>query len=142
MRVLLDTNVLLDVLLDRAPWADAATALWRATDEGRLQGYVVASAMTDIFYIARRLKDVDTALEAVRLCLAAFDICPVDADVLERALEMPGQDFEDNVVVACAERWGLEAIITRNAGDFVHSPIPVWSPEEALSRLQNAPSDD
>ena len=142
MRVLFDTNVILDVLLDRAPWADTATALWRANDEGRLQGCIVASAMTDIFYIARRLKSVDMALEAVRLCLAAFDICPVDVDVLERALEMPGQDFEDNVVIACAKRWGLDAIITRNAGDFVHSPIPVWSPREALSQLQNASSAD
>ncbi len=135
MHLLFDTNVLLDVLLAREPWADVATALWRANDEGRLVGYVVASALTDIFYIARRLTDVDRALEAVRLCMMAFEVCPVERATIERALGLRGRDFEDNIVIACAEMMGLDGIVTRNEADFTHSPVPVWSPTEALARV-------
>ena len=54
LRVLLDTNVVLDWLLDRKPWSDDALPLWQARDTGRLITYISASAVTDIFYIARR----------------------------------------------------------------------------------------
>lgn len=135
MHLLLDTNILLDVLLAREPWVDVATALWRANDEDRFVGYVVASALTDIFYIARRLTDVDKALEAVQLCMVAFEICPVDRATIERALTMQGRDFEDNIVMACAEMMGLDGIVTRNVADFAHSPVSVWSPREALAKI-------
>ena len=55
IRILLDTNVVLDVLLKREPWVSDASVIWQANDEGRLVGYLMASALTDIFYIACRL---------------------------------------------------------------------------------------
>jgi predicted nucleic acid-binding protein len=54
MNVLIDTNIILDVLLDRAPWVEAASQIWEACDAGRLHGFLPGSALTDIFYIARR----------------------------------------------------------------------------------------
>lgn len=101
-QVLLDTNVLLDVLLARAPWSQQAAAVWRANDDGRLLGYVSASTITDIFYIARRAAGVDKAREAIRTCLDAFVVCPVNRDVLEQAQQLSGEDFEDNVQIVCA----------------------------------------
>ena len=65
MRVLLDTNVVLDVLLDRQPWAVDAGAIWAACDQGRLDGFVTASSMTDFFYIARRASDLPAARAAL-----------------------------------------------------------------------------
>jgi len=91
MRVLFDTNIILDVLLDRKPWVEEASALWQARDEGRIIGYVVASVLTDIFYIARHLTDRETARTAVRICL---EICPVDREALEWAESLAGDDFE------------------------------------------------
>jgi predicted nucleic acid-binding protein len=78
MRVLLDTNVLLDVLLKRDPWVTECSAVWQAHDEGQVVGHVMACAITDIFYIARRLAGLETAHTAVRICLEAFEICTVD----------------------------------------------------------------
>src|SRR3954452_6869446 len=92
MRVLLDTNVVLDALLQRAPWVAEADAIWQAKDAGRLQAYVSASALTDIFYITRRLTDLGRARAFVRLCLDSLEICPVDRSTLESAEVLPGPD--------------------------------------------------
>lgn len=135
MRVLLDTNIILDVLLDRAPFVTDSSAVWAACDTGRVVGCLPASALTDIFYISRRMTTITTARAAVGLCLAAFDMLPVDRQVLEQATALPGNDFEDNLQIACATHAGLDAIITRNGTDFGHAPIPVLTPTELLAQL-------
>ena len=96
MRVLFDTNVVLDVLLRREPWAKEAAAVWQANDEGRIVGYILASALTDVFYIACRHKGLEAARVAIHTCLEAFEICAVDRQTLEQADALPGDDFEDN----------------------------------------------
>jgi predicted nucleic acid-binding protein len=135
VRVLLDTNILLDVLLNRAPWVAASSAIWAACDQGRLDGFVPASVLTDIFYIARRATDIATARVAVGLCLATFAICPVDRQTLEHATTLPGSDFEDNVQLACAAIANLDAIVTRNPRDFAASPVPILTPAALLGQL-------
>ena len=135
MRVLLDTNVVLDVLLKRDPWLKEAQALWQANDDGRLVGYISASTLTDIFYVARKLAGLDTARRAVRICLDAFEICPIDRSTLELAAALSGADFEGNLQMACAAQSVLDAIVTRDAEGFRHSTVPALTPAEALSRL-------
>ncbi|WP_129675853.1 PIN domain-containing protein [Candidatus Chloroploca sp. Khr17] len=135
MNVLLDTNSVLDVLLDRAPFVVEASAVWDACDRGRLVGFLPASTLTDIFYIARRTTDLARAQVAVGLCLAAFAIAPVDRQTLEDATALPGHDFEDNLLVACAIRLGVAAIVTRNGADFAHAPMPVLTPAELMAQL-------
>lgn len=95
VNVLLDTNVVLDVLLKRDPWLADSQAVWQASDDGLITGYLMAAALTDILYIARRLTGRDKARQAIVLCMTAFRICPVDRAVLEQALLLPGDDFED-----------------------------------------------
>ena len=136
MRLMFDTNVLLDALLDREPWAEAATSLWKANDREALQGYISASSFTDIFYIARRLTTVEKAREAIRLCLGSFEVCPVDRQAIELADSMPGKDFEDNLQMAVAHLMELDAIVTRNVKDFLDSPVPILTPEEAIVELE------
>lgn len=135
MRVRLDTTSVLDVLLDRVPFVHDSSALWAACDAGRLVGMLPASTLTDIFYSACRTTDLVRARVAVGLCLAAFEIAPVDRQTLEDAIALPGNDFEDNVQIACATRTGVDAIVTRNRDDFAHAPIPVLTPAEHLTRL-------
>lgn len=135
MRVLLDTNVVLDVLLKRQPWVIEAAAIWQANDEGRISGFVVASAVTDIFYIARKLANLTTAQTAVRLCLQAFEICTVDRQALLKAEALSGNDFEDKLQIACAELAHLDAIVTRNSDDFEAATVAVVTPVELLNQL-------
>jgi len=135
MRVLIDTNVVLEALLKREPWANAAKLLWEANDDGRITAYLTASTLTDIFYIARKGSGNDVARDAVKLCLEAFEICVVDRTALEEALALTGTDFEDNLQIACATLSNVEAIVTRNQSDFTNSEIQVLTPDELLKIL-------
>lgn len=135
MRVLLDTNVVLDVLLKREPWVNDSAAAWRASDEGRIIGHITATTLTDIFYVSRRLAGIEVARKAVRTCLDAFEVCAVDREALERAEAMSGHDFEDDLQIACAVIANLDAIITRNKDDFEESPTRTLSPSELLAQL-------
>jgi predicted nucleic acid-binding protein len=135
VNVLIDTNIVLDVLLEREPWLADSEGVWKACDEGRIVGYLLASTLTDIFYIARRMVGRDKAREAIEVCLATFAICPVDRVVLEQALLLTGNDFEDNVQIAAATQSGLNAIVTRNSDDFTHATMPVLTPAVLLAQL-------
>ena len=76
-RVLLDTNVILDALLERQPWAADARLIWAAHLEGRLAAHVTATSLTDIFYVARRCTGSLKAWQAVRICLDQLYVIPV-----------------------------------------------------------------
>ena len=136
MHILFDINVVLDVLLKRKPWVTEAIAVWQANDEGRIVGYILASAMTDIFYLARRLAGLEIARTTVRTCLEAFEICTVDRQTLEQAEALPGNDFEDNLQIACASIAGMDAIVTHDKDGFKAATIPVWTPTELLTQLR------
>lgn len=135
MRILFDTNIVLDVLLNREPFVTEAKALWEANDNGRLVGYISASSLTDIFYVARRIAGVETARTAVRVCLDAFEICEIDRAVLEHAFSLGGTDFEDDLQIACAHFADIDAIATRDKAGFSESPVLAATPAEVLSKL-------
>jgi predicted nucleic acid-binding protein len=135
MRILVDTNVILDVLLNRDPWVAQSSAVWQANDEGQIVGHIAACAVTDIFYITRRLTTLETAREAVSICLEAFEVCAVDKQTLEQAEALPGSDCEDNLQIACASLAGLDAIVTRDKGGFQTAAMPVLAPAELLQQL-------
>lgn len=135
MRVLLDLNVLMDFLLKRQPWCIEADAIWNATHEGRLTSFISAASLTTVFNLARKAGPQEFALNSVRLAVETLEVVPVDVDAVNLALKMTGQDFEDNVQIACVVRSDVEAIITRNPADFTDSPIPVMSPTELLGAI-------
>jgi len=135
MKVLIDLNIALDVLLDREPWVAESKGVWQANHEKSIQGYLVATSLTNLFYIARKLVGHERARDAVRTLLDAFDIVAVDQFVLKDADSLPGNDFEDNVCMSCAKSANLDAIVTRNPSDFSHSAVPVYTPPQLLALL-------
>ena len=135
MNVLIDSNVILDAILKRSPWFIEAAEIWAACEQGDIIGLIPASVMTDIFYLTRRGTDINSAFVAVDRCLQVLTIMPIDRAVLEDARKRPGNDFEDNVQIACAVLNGLDAIVTRDPSGFAHSPVPVLTPQELLTRL-------
>lgn len=98
----------------------------------------MATAVTNLFYIARKLVGLPLALQGVSDCLAAFDIVPVDRSVLTEATSLPGSDFEDNVLIRCAVASQMDVIVTRNLGDFVYSPVEAISPADLLARIKTS----
>ncbi|PAX60596.1 PIN domain-containing protein [Brunnivagina elsteri] len=133
MRVLIDTNIVLDFLLQREPFFQDAELLFQAMDSGQVVGYVTATTLTDIFYIARKYtRSLEQARQAVSETLTVMAICPVNRAVLESAIASGLTDFEDAVQIFCAVAEGLEAILTRDKQGFLSSSISVLSIHELL----------
>jgi predicted nucleic acid-binding protein len=138
MKVMLDTNIILDLMLERDPWRAEAEEIAGAADDGRIECHVCASAITDIFYISRKLVGADKARRIVRNCLDVLEVVSVTRELLDTAERWSGIEFEDNLQIACAVEAKLDAIVTRNAEDLVGSPVPVLAPAELLALLANA----
>lgn len=138
MRILLDTNVVLDLLLEREPWRLEAEAIAEAGADGGVEVYVCASAITDIYYIARKLVGAEKARAVVRTCLDNLAILGVTQGLLDAAERRTGIDFEDDVQIECATSADLDAIVTRDEVGFANSPVAVLSPAELLARLRKA----
>lgn len=137
MRVLVDTNVILDFLIVREPFVEDADALFEAIRTQEITGYVTATTVTDIFYVVRReTKSIALAREAVYRTLAIMEVCEVNRFSLETAIASNLRDFEDAVQLACATVEKLEAIVTRNAQDFASTNLPILSVNELFERLE------
>ncbi len=136
MRVLLDLNVILDVLLDRAPHADGAAALWAAIEAGEAEGRLSAHAVTTLHYLATRARGRAFGEQCVRDVTSVFAVSPVDGPVVARALSLGFADFEDAVTVAAAEADGCGTIVSRDADGFRRSPLAVLDAEAALTAIR------
>lgn len=135
MKVLLDLNVILDVLLNRAPWVAESGQVWDAHRAGRLSAFVAALSLPTIFYIARRQIGQTRANEAVRMCLETLEVVPTLRCTLETGQQQTGPDFEDNLQIASAVEQGVDAIVTRDPVDFADSLIAVLTPAQLLQQL-------
>lgn len=136
MRVLVDTNIILDALLERQPFVTDAKVLLEAIRQGRIQGYVTATTLTNIFYIVRRgTRSIERARQAVSFTLGLMKICAVNRAILEAAYASNLTDFEDAVQLACAIAENVDAIITRDRDDFAEATLPILSAGELLDRL-------
>jgi predicted nucleic acid-binding protein len=138
MKVLLDTNVVLDLLLERDPWRVQAEAIAQAGADGRIEPHINSSSITDIFYISRRLVGADQARRVVRACLDSLQIVAVTRDLLDAADRRTGTDYEDNLQIECAIAAGLDAIVTRDPRGFEGSPVTAMTPAELVARLTPA----
>jgi predicted nucleic acid-binding protein len=141
MRVLLDTDVILDMLADRQPFVVEASVLWLAHEQGRIEAFVSPITPVNVFYILRKQLGAVQARQIVGRLLATLSICPLDQTVLASAHALPMADFEDAVQAAAAAAARLDALITRNTRDYAAS-LAILTPAEALARLASAGQKD
>lgn len=132
MKILLDTNVALDLLLDRKPFSDDAAILFSMVEGGLVNGYLCATTITTIFYLMSKVVGWEMAKESIRGLLTIFEIAPVNRNVLDAALKGNFEDFEDAVLYEAAQQAGADLIITRNERDFKGTVISVRSSSEAV----------
>ena len=133
MRVLFDTNVILDQMLEREPYAATAERLMSLADSGVIEDLIGATTVTTIHYLASRALDERRASEHVRTLLDIFDVALADRDVLRDALSSGFSDYEDTVLHRAALDSGAAAIVTGNVKDFSRSEIPVFEPPALLA---------
>jgi predicted nucleic acid-binding protein len=135
VNVLFDTNVVLDVLLEREPHIDAASKLFALVDNGRIRGSICATTVTTIYYIAAKSFSSRRARDQIHGLLGLFEVAPVGRDVLDGALDIDFSDYEDAVLHEAARAAGATAIVTRNRDDFAASAIPALDPHELLAAI-------
>jgi len=132
VRVLFDTNVVLDLLLDRAPFADDAQQLIARVENGAISGLLCATTITTIHYLLTRQTGEKTARTTIEKLLELFEIAPVGRVVLAEALKSGGKDYEDSVIQKATVHSGADTIVTRDVKGFSRSDIPVYGPRELL----------
>ena len=139
MRVLFDTNVILDVLLARAPHLAPATALLDLVAARDLDGLLGATTVTTIHYLASRAVGPRAARGHIRTLLGIFEVAPVTRSVLTDALELDLADFEDAVLHEAARHAGAEALVTRDLKGFAGARIKLYAPDELMRFLAAGP---
>ena len=135
MKVLIDTNIVLDLLLEREPFVEVAIALFEKIEQGNLEGAIAATTITNIFYIIRKTEGREVALDAINRLLMGLQFCAVDRQTVETALSLGLKDFEDSIQLTCATLNQLDGIVTRDRKDFIGSNLPIYSPTELLNQL-------
>jgi predicted nucleic acid-binding protein len=136
--LLIDTNILLDVILDRAPWSDEAATLLDRIASGNARGFVAAHSITTIHYLIGRAGDRTRAVVAIGDLLEILDVVPLENDDFQRALTLQLADFEDAVQVAACLRAGADMLVSRNPRDFKGAPVAVRSAGEAVALIDQA----
>ena len=131
-RILFDTNIVLDVLLDRKPWAEASAAVWAIAETGRCEGMLAAHTVTTIHYLLRKETGNPRAKRVISALLRVFRVASVDGTVLDEALHLPLSDFEDAVTAAAARLGNCDYIVTRDPKGFRGSLVRPFTPEAVL----------
>ena len=136
MRLMIDTNIVMDILMEREPFFSSSYLVLRNMMESGDMGMITASSVTDIYYLMRRMKvPAERAKEAIRILLDDLKAADVGQKDIIAALSAPVKDFEDAVVAAVAKRSKADYIITRNKKDFEGSDPAALTPDEYLELI-------
>lgn len=134
MKYLIDTNIILDVLLNREPFYSDSAEVLNLSGQKEITLYVTASSITDIYYIANQtLRNSEEVRNLLVKLLKIVLIAGVSEEEIRNALALPWRDFEDSVQYSVAMLQEMDGIVTRNPSDYKHSEIRIWKPEEFLS---------
>jgi len=136
IQVLIDTNVILDAILQRGEFSRLARLLVCKHEEKLFQGFVSAAAITDVYFIVEKERKREFALLAVKKVVRMLTVIPVNLAIIESAFELPMDDFEDAVQAATAKDCGIDIVVTRDKEGFRNSGLRVYSPEEFLETLK------
>ena len=134
MKILLDTNVVLDLLLERENFFENAKKLFEKIENQEIDGYLCATTITTIHYLVMKSFNKIKADEIIKDLLKLFEIVDVNKSILLKAIENNGKDFEDSVIYSGAEIFGIDKIITRDKKGFKNSKIEILSPDEFLTK--------
>jgi predicted nucleic acid-binding protein len=134
MKALVDTNVALDVILQRSPFYHHSFAIFQMVDQGHISACLSATTMTTIFYVLRKARNnSDETYRMMDELTALFSVAPVSEITIANALALRWKDFEDAVQYMVATESGVDCIVTRNVADYKTSVIPCMSPEDFIA---------
>jgi predicted nucleic acid-binding protein len=133
--ILVDTNVVLDALLARAPFDVDAVKIYAVSEKGKMDGFLCATTITNVHYIARKRVGKPQAAQQISDLLSVFQIASVTPAVLKSVLALGFTDYKDAVLHESAAAINAQGIVTRNVSDFAAATIPVYEPPQLISLL-------
>ena len=133
--MLLDSDVLMDVALDRRPYSGPSSELLNRVECGPQRAFVAWHTLSNFYYLVRPAHGDADARDFISELVRFVAVAPVDTAAARYAVSLPMADFEDAMQVAAARACGAQHVVTRNVRDFVRSPIPAVTPQDALDRL-------
>ena len=136
MKVLFDTNIILDVLLAREPFVNLSAILVSLAEEKEITGYLCATTLTTIDYLIAKEHNSQKAKMEISKLLGIFQICSVNEQVLQLSLNSKFKDFEDAVQFYSGVCSKVDSIVTRNTKDYKEDGIAVYTPDELWSIIQ------
>lgn len=138
MKLMIDTNILLDLLFQRNDFANIQ-ALFRFLNTSDNEAYISASSVTDLFYIVRRsTHDTQKTYELLEHILELVTILPATSKDISCAFQQKWRDFEDCVLYTIAQKNGISAIISNNKKDFEDNAIQIYTAKEYLDLQQTS----
>ena len=145
MKAFLDTNILLDLLLEREGY-ELCARIFQLKDDGTIELCASVLTMINVAYVYRKTVGQSSAVGNLKYISALLDVLPMDNDTIQQALYLEGKDFEDILQYICAAQNHCDCVITRNSKDFKikpglkHLPVlpPVYTPEAFLAMMQSA----
>ena len=135
MKVLIDTNIALNKLLNQPVFFEGSNKIFKLAETGHITGFISASAVTDIYYISRKSLGKAGASEAIKKMLKIFQPTTVTGDNIFKALDLNWNDFEDAVQYVVGECLSIDYIITRNTSDFTKGKIHTVTPEQFIEAI-------
>ncbi len=137
MKILFDTNIILDVLLLRKPYYTSATFLLSEVEHGNIEGYLCPTTITTIGYLVSKVKGTSDAKKIIKNLINIFKLTELNQQVFETACNHKINDYEDAVLHESARLSNIEGIITRNIKDFKYASINVYDPEELIGIIKS-----
>ncbi|CAA6820913.1 MAG: Putative nucleic acid-binding protein, contains PIN domain [uncultured Sulfurovum sp.] len=137
MKVLLDTNVVLDLLLAREPFVDLAKEIFSLIENTEVEGYLCATSVTTLHYLIGRAMNKKEADEIIEKLLTLFEVTPVTKKVLYDASIDNGVDYEDSVIYTSAYHSQINIIVTRDKRGFKTSKVSSLTPKEFLAFFES-----
>ena len=135
-RILLDTNIILDIALKRADFFEKSKEVLILINEFRFPVFITATTITDIYYILKKSKGHGSTISFIKGLIEYIDVCGVNKETILNALNSEFNDFEDAVQSFSAIHYGIKIIITRNISDFQTSDLQVLTPGEFLKQYK------
>ena len=135
MKVLIDTNVILDVLCNRKDFVDDSLKIFKLCEVKKISGYISALTIPNIVYIMRKELNSEKVKEVIQNLSLIFEIVELKSDDLKRATIIDFKDYEDAIQSVQASRIKANYIITRNVKDYNNSKVVAIKPSELLERI-------
>ncbi len=133
MRLLIDTNIILDIALKREPFYKDSVTIFKNIDNKTTFGFVTATTITDIYYISKKDKGHVIAIEFISNLIQFVDLIGIDKEIIIEALATKLTDFEDSIQSVASTYNDIDYIITRNTKDFKDSDVKALTPVEFIN---------